>query len=132
MGSSWFVKPETVRLDLPEGQWIEVKRRLTVGEERKAMAGLIAEVRPDGRVTPNMDMLGKAEAMSYLVDWSLRKEDGSPIRIDTDAKMGAAIDLLDPDKFKIISEAITAHIDAMKKALEQEKNESATVSAATS
>lgn len=118
---SWFVKPETVRLDLPEGQWIDVKKRLTHGEERRAIASLYTEVRADGRITPNVEMMGKSEVMAYLVEWSLRDDEGKPIRLDTDAKRSAAIDLLDPDKFKVISDAITAHVEAMKVAREQDK-----------
>lgn len=118
---SWFVKPETVQIDLPEGQWIEVKKRLTHGEERRALASLYTEVRADGRITPNVEMLGKSEVMAYLVEWSLRDDEGKPIRIDTDAKRSAALDLLDPDKFQVISEAITAHVEAMKAQRELDK-----------
>lgn len=121
VSKSWFVKPETVRVDL-DGEWIEVKRRLTVGEERKAMAALVSEVRADGRYTPNLEMVGKAEVMAYLVDWSLRGEDGKAVRIDTVGKLSAALDLLDSERFTAISQAITAHIEAMTAEREQEKN----------
>ena len=42
--SSWFVKPETRRLELPEGQWLVVKKRLTEGERRQVMSGMVSEM----------------------------------------------------------------------------------------
>lgn len=117
---SWFVKPETVRIDLPEGQWLEVKKQLTVGEERKAMAALVKEVRTDGRMTPDLEMVGKAQVLAYLVDWSLKDEAGKVVRIDSDAKKVSAIDQLHPEKFRVIADAVESHIAAS--ATEQEKN----------
>lgn len=132
---SWFVKPETVRVDLPGGQWLELKKQLTVGEERKQMAALVKEVRADGRMTPDFEMVGKAEVLAYLVDWSLTGEDGKAVRIDTDARKAAAVDLLHPDKFRVIADAVSAHVKAQGDASEQEKNDQSsggTASAATS
>jgi hypothetical protein len=131
---SWFVQPETTRIDLEGGQWIVVKKQLNVGEERKAMAALVKEVRADGRMTPDLEMVGKAEVLAYLVDWSLPGKDGKTVKIDTDAKKAAALDQLHPDKFKVIATAIDAHITALKEASEQEKNAESsgeTASAAT-
>ena len=129
MAKSWFVKPETVVLQLPEGQWVEVKKRLTVGESRKVMASLVSEIRTDGRVTPNFEMAGKAEVLAYLVDWSLRDEDGKPVRIDTDGRKSAAIDNLAQEHFDVIAEAIQAHIKAMSEEREAEKNAQSTSNA---
>lgn len=131
---SWFVRPETTRIDLDGGEWIEVKKQLTVGEERKQMAALVKEIRQDGRMTPDLEMVGKAEVVAYLLDWSLKGEDGKPVRIDTEAKKGAALDQLHPSKFKVIAEAIEKHVAAINEAAAQEKNEAssgASVSVAT-
>jgi len=126
---SWFVKPETVRIDIDEGQWIRVKKRLTVGEERKSHAALVKEVRQDGRITPNMEMMGKAEVMAYLIDWSLCDDEGAPIKLDTEGKLADAIDSLSPEHFKIISSAISTHIDKMEAERVERKNVQTTVSA---
>ena len=122
MGKSWFVKPETVVLNLPQGQWIEVKKRLTVGESRKVMASLVSEIRSDGRVTPNFEMAGKAEVLAYLVDWSLKDDEGKPVRIDTDGKKAGAIDNLAPEHFEVISAAVQEHVKAMDAERDEEKN----------
>ena len=120
--TQWFVRPATARVALPDGEWIEVKQRLTIGEERRQQASVIKEVRTDGRVTPDLEMLGKAETLAYLVEWSLRDEDGRVVRIDTDARKSAAIDSLSPEAFRLISEAITAHVERMAAERDVQKN----------
>src|SRR5262252_8082329 len=113
MARSWFVTPETVQVPLPEGQWIELKKRLTAGEARKAMASLVSEVRTDGRMTPNLEMVGKAELLAYLVDWSLTDAQGKRVPIDTAGKKLAAIDNLDEDRYTVIADAVGEHVKAM-------------------
>ena len=129
MAKSWFVRPETVTVQLPEGQWIEVKKRLTVGESRKVMGSMVAEIRADGRMTPNFEQAGKGEVLAYLVDWSLTDEAGKRVPIDTDAKKAAAIDNMSEEYFKILSQAIEAHVAAMDAERVAEKNDQGTLSA---
>jgi hypothetical protein len=128
MARSWFVTPDTKRLPLPEGHWLEVKKRLTAGESRKAMSSLVHEVRTDGRITPNLEMVGKAEVLAYLVDWSLTDANGKTVSIDTPARMLTAIDALDEDKFQLISNAVAEHVKEMEAEREAEKNAQATPS----
>lgn len=109
---SWFVQPETVRVSLPDGEWLLLKKRLTEGERRRAVAMTVSEVRADGRITPNFEMVGKADVLSYLVDWSLCDEKGR-VDIETDSSKLAAIDSLSPDAFAVIEKAVTDHIAAM-------------------
>ena len=108
----WFVAPEVVRIPLDGGEWIEVKKMLSKGERDKANAMLIKEVRSDGRMTPDFEMMSKAEALSYIVDWSLRNGD-KPIRIESDAEKLSAINSMSQEGFEIISEAISAHVKQM-------------------
>lgn len=126
MARSWFVTPETVQVPLPDGQWIELKKRLTAGEARKAMASLVSEVRTDGRMTPNLEMVGKAEVIAYLVDWSLVDAHGRRVSIDTPAKKLAAIDNLDEDHYTVIADHVSKHIAEMTAEREAEKNVPAT------
>lgn len=130
--SSWFVKPEARRVELPEKQWLLLKKRLTEGERRQMLGGLISEVRGDGRMTPNLQMIGgKAETHAYLLDWSLCDENGHPVRIDTDDRKEAALSALDPDKFALINEAVTKHVEEMEKERAAEKNAKAGESASS-
>lgn len=112
MGRNRFVTPDIKRIDIGDGDWIDVKKRLTYGEQHHIFTGGIREVRRDG-YTPDRELLGKMEVMAYLVDWSLQGSDGKVVRIDTEAKKLAAIDNLDPADFDVISTAISAHVDAM-------------------
>lgn len=134
MGRCRFVKPETETLSISEGEWIEVKKRLTVGESRKAQALLIKEVRQDGRMTPDLEMVGKAQVLAYLVEWSLKDHEGRRSAIDTDAKKAAALDQLDDETFEEISTALEKHIAAMEAERKEAKKsrDGETDSAATS
>lgn len=125
MAKKWFVDPEAVRVELPEGEWLLLKKRLTEGERRKSIAMTVSEVRKDGRITPNFEMVGKANVLSYLVDWSLCDNSGKPVRIDDDAKKEAALNNLAPDAFEVIERAIEAHVAAMDAARDAEKNDRA-------
>ena len=78
MSESWFVTPETTVIQLPGAQWIEVKKRLTVGEERTAFQQIVGEVNTEGWRRPNLELQGIAEAASYIVAWSLT-QDGKPV-----------------------------------------------------
>src|SRR5688572_26873246 len=85
MGRCRVVAPETVRLPISDGDWVEVKKTLNYGESRK-FKGDLYTIGPDGRAVPNMQNLGHADVMAYLVDWSMVGLDGKPIAIDTDAR----------------------------------------------
>ena len=101
-----------MRIPLDGGEWIDVKKTLSKGERDKANAMLIKEVRSDGRMTPDFEMMSKAEAMAYLVDWSIRDGDRA-IRIESDAEKLSAINSMSQEGFDIISEAISAHVKQM-------------------
>lgn len=112
-----FVTPDTRRLDIGDGDWIEVKKRLTNGELRKAQASAIKTVQgfgADAKYTPDSDVLGKAEVLAYLLDWSLLGIDGKKVRIDKEDAKRSAIDNLDPEDFDIISKAVAKHVEEME------------------
>jgi len=111
-----FVQPETVRLDLHDGtSWIEVKRELTVGEDRRyRSAGLRRMSQPNGETSVEVDWTAMALARveAYLVDWSATKPDGKgkeqPVPVTR-----AAIEALASEDFDEIDAAINAHIEAI-------------------
>jgi hypothetical protein len=70
---------------------------------------LIKEVRSDGRMTPDFEMMSKAETIAYLVDWSLTDGD-KRIDIDSDAAKISAINNMSEEGFDIVSKAIAAHV----------------------
>jgi hypothetical protein len=104
-----FVQPEAVRVPLSEGDWVEFKKRLSVGEEREAFQAVVGEVNPEGWRRPNMKMMGIAEVVAYVVDWSFKDAQDKPIPASADA-----IKQLSPDDFKEIEQALERHIASVE------------------
>ena len=93
----WFVRPEVVRLDLGGGQWIDVKRELTVKEEDAAvLAAAVGQT--EGGITFDAGAWRRTRVASFLTAWSL----------DADVSR-AAVDALTAEGFKAIQSAIQAH-----------------------
>lgn len=115
-----LVNPEVSRIDLGDGEWIEVRRELTAGEQRRAMTRMISSVDMAGRMTPNMEQLGKTEVIAYLLDWSLRDANDKPVAVSE-----AAVDALSPESFKVIADAVESHIQSV----ESDAKKAATASA---
>lgn len=113
-----FVTPEVVRLPLSDGDWIEVKKRLSVGEERQAFQQIVGEIKSDGWRRPNLEMVGIAEMIAYLVDWSFRDARDKPVKVTIDA-----IRQLDLATFRELETVLTAHVTAMDAAEADTKNE---------
>ena len=110
--SDWFVRPETVKLDLVEGEWILVKQRLNAGEQRSMFRRLYL-AGADGEFRVNPDTVPTAFILAYLVDWSLTDATGHKVEIlqQPSDVVEEAIDALDPEKFANIKTAIEAHDD---------------------
>lgn len=107
-----FVLPETTTIQLTDGDWIEVKKRLMNGERRTILVSLVG-TRTDEGLKPDKETMGMAEVAAYLVDWSLVGPDGRRVSIDTEGKKYAALRALDPDDYDEIETAIDAHKAAM-------------------
>jgi len=120
--SDWFVAPDTVRLELEEGQWLRVKRRLNAGETRGVFRRLYLQAE-DGTLKLNPDTVGTTLVVAYLVDWSLTDARGEPVVIAQQpaAVLEAALDALDPDKFALIKAAVDAHDERERLARDEEK-----------
>ena len=103
-----FVTPDVERIQLTNGDWIEVKKELTVGEERRYRSAGMRNITPNdgGQSTIEIDwgMMAIARAMAYLVDWS----DKRPIAKDADRR--SAIESLAQEDFNEIDQAIETHI----------------------
>lgn len=120
MGRSFFVTPETKVLNLPEGNWIEVKCRLTVKEERQSFQQIIGEVNREGWQRPNVEMLGIAEVHAYIVDWGgdgFRDPEGRRVEPTL-----ASIQAMDKDAFAAIEQVVKTHVKAMEQEEIERKN----------
>ena len=132
MGSR-YRKQEEVRIELTGGDWLLVRKHLTAGEERDAHAKVIkaGTMRSGERPELDLEHLGIAQAVSYLIDWSITDADDKPIRI-RDASypfVFAALRNQTPESLREILEAIQAHDAAMTEARAEEKKLPAGVSA---
>nr|ABN71534.1 hypothetical protein [uncultured bacterium] len=132
MGSR-YRKQEEVRLELTGGDWLLVRKHLTAGEERHAHAKVIKAGTMRSGEKPELDLehLGIAQAVSYLLDWSITDADDKPIKIRDAAYdfVFAALRNQTPESLREILDAIQAHDAAMTEARAEEKKAPAGVSA---
>lgn len=107
---SWFVTPETTRLDLAGG-WIEIKTRLSFGEAEALKAAHLQQrnMFDEGtrEVTVDLANHDTQKILAYLVDWSARDEYGNRVTISP-----ATIGALDPAIGAQILAAIDDHLEA--------------------
>ena len=117
MGKNRFVDPRTVRIDLSDGDWIEVKARLAYGEQQRMLGAVIGGVSLDDsaaginlqNVPINLEKFSVARLSAWIVDWSFTR-DGKRVEVT-----GDAIAALDPDTATEIDAALKAHIEAIEK-----------------
>src|SRR5262252_4031460 len=112
-----FVRPDTTKLAIADGDWILIRRRLTMGEARAQLE----RAYPFDRVSEKriFDPLqsGLALVLAYLLDWSLP----FPIRDRAPVEVQAALDQLDKDDFAEIRDAIETHEKAIDAEREEQK-----------
>lgn len=112
MGRNRFVTPETVTLELSDGDWIEVKERLTYGEHKGLTASALSRTGVLGK-DMGVDIDFQAYELSrlemWLVDWSLCDAAGKRVPVSREA-----ISALDVDTAEEIEEALKQHEDSRK------------------
>jgi len=119
--SSRIRRPETLRLALTRGDWIDVKKHLTAGETRRVFRRMIRK----GATGDEIDSLqvGLSKMVVYLVDWSITDADDQPviIRGQSEDVVADVLEMLDVDSFSEILKAIEAHERTMEDEREEEK-----------
>ena len=116
-----FVKPKVIRVEISDGDWIEIKNELTVGERKQMTAAGLRHVTAGADNEPRFEFDSVATAFAkvsqYLVGWSFEEEDEKgdviPVKLSEDAVRG-----LDEDTYDEIVKAIDEHTEK----LEKEKN----------
>lgn len=108
-----FVTPETVRLELSDGDWIEIKERLNLWERERltgtGIGGLRTSKDGDPQIGLNYAHYVIQKLETWIVDWSFVDGDDKRVEISRDALRN-----LDPDTADEIDEALDAHIAAME------------------
>jgi hypothetical protein len=112
MARNRFPIPTVERLPLSEGDFIEVKRELSVGEEKDVTLLAMREIsQEDGTVKfrPDYQLMPFAKAVIYLVSWSFHNAKG-PVKLEDDQKKRLAqLRALDSESWDEIQQAIDAH-----------------------
>lgn len=119
--ASRVVRPETKKLNLSDGDWLLVKKRLNHGEQQAAFARRYVSDVLGNRV--NLKLVGMETVTAYLLDWSLTDLDDQviPIRGRPLEDVEAALNSFDPTTFAEIRDAIEAHEKAVALALAEQK-----------
>jgi hypothetical protein len=117
-----FVNPDTARLEISDGDWLLVKRRLSTGETREAYQRITKRQVGDQMELDELEA-GMALVTAYLLDWSLVDHDGKSVVIRglLPRALESVLDNLDPQSFMEMLKAIQAHDAAMTKERERER-----------
>lgn len=123
-----FVNPtnNSTRLEIGDGDWVEVKNELTAGERKKMLASGLTHVQgkqnadPDEDVTVGIDFkkYGLSKVAAYILDWNAKDEQSRPVPYSIEA-----IQQLDQDTFDRIEKALDAHIEAQREAKKKTSGE---------
>jgi hypothetical protein len=111
-------RPEAVRLDLTDGEWILVKRQLTAGERQLVYGRMVRTLHAGERAELDPVKAAFASASEYLLDWSVTDPDGRPVVIKdqpTEVVIGA-LQALPAESFQEIQDALNAHVEQVNAA----------------
>jgi hypothetical protein len=115
MGSFWTVKPQTVR---KTGEWngrefsVELKKRLTAGEDRAMKTGAFKHMSMAGQKQDNSggsieidwSAMGIQRILTYVIDWSLEDDDGVKMKINR-----STVEACDPTFVDVLNDIINDH-----------------------
>ena len=124
-----FVEPETVRLELSDGDWIEVKKELTYGEEQRLTGAAMTSMNvqsdadrvkaktADGegvRVNLENERYAVLRFYTWIAEWSFTNKHGKHINVSRES----ISNLIASDAHEIDT-ALSAYIDSVE---EERKN----------
>jgi hypothetical protein len=117
-----IVAPEAVRLPLSDGDWIDVRKRLNHGEHSRMLERLFI-LTPEGEARRDPLKWADVIVTTYLLDWSLSDpaKGRLGIRDQPLSAIQAALDLIDPDDFAEVREAVETHASAVARAMAEKK-----------
>ena len=126
MGRERGVKPDRVRLPLPDGDYVDVKRELNAGEYRKLLYSQFKDTTPDDdRMQVDPAKVGIVKLLAYILGWSfVSVVDHQPIPYDPqdpEELRRAVLDDLDIDTYRQLIAAVTEHERQQDAATEAQK-----------
>lgn len=111
---NYFVQPDTRRLELSDGAWIEVKTELSFGEQQR-LAGRIMRSK-DGNIGTAWEEYRIQGMVAWITDWSLTDMEGQIVGVSR-----AAIENLRQPIADEIDEVLQEHIAEVTARLDEEK-----------
>lgn len=123
MSRNRFVTPETHRLDLSDGDWVEVKARLGTAEDQRLKSAIFRGVQTGtnqvkaGNVPSDLElrvdtsMAYMAKLFLYIQEWSFVDQKGKAVKVTR-----SAIENLDPDTSNEILEKLNEYLDEQEEA----------------
>jgi hypothetical protein len=133
--NKWSVQPEDVRVELVwdfNGEerpfWIQLKKYLTVGENRrmlKSISNVTSKIGARGEKSAPPEARFEwteysfARCQSYILDWSLADDNGNKMDIKRET-----LESLHQDVFEIIDNAIDKHETEMAESTSKKKEAS--------
>jgi hypothetical protein len=116
MGRNRFPDPFAVtRIEISDGDWVEFKRELTVGDQQEQSRLYFSYDRmrpgdPGVTITPHGEMAMVADVAVALVNWSCCGPDEKVIVLESDVRLRAAqLKNLDLETFREIRAAYDAY-----------------------
>jgi biotin synthase-related radical SAM superfamily protein len=106
-----FVSPNVVRLPLSDGDWIEVKERLSYAEQEQLNASSMKPVivqEGGSRLELSLEVFNINRVAAWVVDWSFVGPDDRVVPVTR-----AYIEALDPATAAEITTALDAHVAAL-------------------
>lgn len=111
-----FIKPDSVRLSLSDGDWIEVKKLLTYGEQQRLSGSALTTLKSNpgsagggNEFGLDWELYNLRRLQIWIIDWSFRDENDRPVKITPES-----ISSLDPDTVAEIDEKLTAHLQMIE------------------
>ena len=124
MGRDRIVEPESIRLTISDGDYIDVKKRLNHGEYDDHLARIAPYQTPGEPIRMETRQIRTSKVLAYLLGWSLTHK-SKPIPMAPDMPENARLDVLnslDRQTFTEIHQAISAHEDKSDAEAEAAKN----------
>lgn len=112
-----FVQPDIVRLPLSDGDWIDVKKQLNAGEQRRIFGRLVKAMHIGEKTEVDPEQVGKTKLIEYIVGWSFVNAAGGPEPFSEDA-----LENLDVDTFGEIVKAVDDHEETQERKRLDAKN----------
>lgn len=117
----FFISQESARLDVGDGEWVEIKKELSFAESQKVIGAGVASVhagenkRDEYKV--DFEFMNVIKLETWIVDWSFTDDDKAKVPVSR-----SAICNLQPD----LATKIVGLIEKHQTALEEEKKAKST------